>query len=447
MAVAAKSDPLPFRLPPPRTPDRPVRLVAMLWPVWYGLTRLLGLPSLTFTSIMLVAGVYALIVAGSSKDSGENPTPVARLLLLLACYGCFALAMTRTHVVGTTFERTVSLTANIAFPLLFFAAAAYGRNLAQSIYLQRALLWSIPIYIGTDIILDGSVLQLLLSGMMRSERLYETAFMNGSNTISAVSGLSLIISLHKYRTGELRSISLLLIIFSAIVIILCDSRAIIISAVGVSSFYLLLPTTWLVRGAYLTLSLTIVSAPLLLAVFGVLSDSWVGEAFARDGALGTRLGLGTGRTVLWDAVLQNLGRLSPEHFTGYGYGSAAQAGAEAAFNYIFYSEYAELRQPLSPTLHNMTLQMIFDVGYLGLLVYILVFFSAIRILAKDRYDPHRHTVLSIFIYVIISGFTESVGTIYHFEIFVFMMALCSNVLLRGKPASINAPGIIDGRSK
>jgi O-antigen ligase len=136
---------------------------------------------------------------------------------------------------------------------------------------------------------------------------------------------------------------------------------------------------------------------------------------------GSKLGVGTGRQYIWDAALDEIANGNLIHLIGYGAFGHVQSKLSAAYSWIF----NELGQTAT-SVHNTTLQVFFDMGYVGVFSWIcLMCFlvsGSLRLSKAEGYRGPMTVLAASIVYLLIQAQTEVVVTIYTPEIiFYFIM--------------------------
>lgn len=135
------------------------------------------------------------------------------------------------------------------------------------------------------------------------------------------------------------------------------------------------------------------------------------------------LATGNSRKFIYMAANLELARFKPIHMIGYGEYGIYGAGLTKYYMNKFGYETKE-KKLISSVAHNTSLQAIFDIGYIGLFVYLLllfVFFSQSQILFEKG---KLHFMLPVYflLYHIITGVSETrFGNYSPFQNFLFIM--------------------------
>lgn len=408
----------------PRTSGRiltlPVVFVVVSWLLLGGLPAFLGSDGRLFMAAAVGAGgfyVFLLALASSRHVVTTTVSDAWSATLFLGFYAWYAVVMMLGSP-ATSPPGTMSVAVTVLCFAAFFGQIFLMRAPPQRLF--RYAIWAVPLYMAANaLLLDGGILhltELATSG----RRLVRMPSLLGANSIAAVAGLGVISAyfLSRKKRGW-RLVPLTLSALSMLVLIACGSRGPLLYTILILMLSVVLPVRWLGRMTATLALLTAVSTPILMFVFISIENMGLADLFLRTG--GEQLGVGTGRPLLWQAAIATLGSLDPAHLFGYGYGSALVSGAMPAF-YLIFNEEAFMRgEPFIPTLHNLGLQLIYDTGYIGLALFVLLILRAVKMLRRSDNDSIVRYCLATISYILLSGFTEPVGSIYNLDVFFVML--------------------------
>jgi len=160
---------------------------------------------------------------------------------------------------------------------------------------------------------------------------------------------------------------------------------------------------------------------LLLAVLSLAARSEVVRQLSRQQG---DIASATGRAIIWGA---SAGRLaaqpSPTDLFGYGQYGAKGAGISVVWAQRFKDFEAD---PLLTSTHNLTLQLIYDTGYLGLVAVLACVWWAIAYLGR-LYDEYGASgalpAAAVLVFVLLAGTTEATISIIFPECLVFISLL------------------------
>ena len=261
-------------------------------------------------------------------------------------------------------------------------------------------------------------------GMIRP-RMNELPSIISSNSIGALAGLSLVIVLGRGKSVR-RSPGLLAVAAVLLLVaVLAETRSAIIAASACLLCAWLLDVRRLRMLCRILLISGVLSPFLLLPLLDLLGQSDFGALFVRAGDLGGALGFGTGRAYIWQAAVQELSIPRFAHLIGFGYYGQISSGIINDYLFIFPDS------SLTPSLHNAYFQIIFDMGYIGEIAFAAMLWIAIDILcfSPALSEARRKTILASLLFLLIVALTEAVGTLYHFETFLFLLGIVALALV------------------
>lgn len=188
------------------------------------------------------------------------------------------------------------------------------------------------------------------------------------------------------------------------VLLMVDSRGPILFAVLTLAALALFPR-WSRRGlAWLPLLLPL--AP--VAITWLLAQ--LGSSAAAVSRQGTDALTATGRTEVWDAAFDFLGSPSIDHLYGYGTFGQTRTGLSLEYAHIFDTDNERFA-----SLHNVVLQNILDIGYIGAGVFLALVAVGIYTAAR-RYEatgqPEALAALGLVIVLGLAGATEPIPSIF-----------------------------------
>ena len=127
-----------------------------------------------------------------------------------------------------------------------------------------------------------------------------------------------------------------------------------------------------------------------------------------------------GRSQIWTKVISTLLEFSPEQIIGYGIYGQISSGFSKHYP-SFFGGYNSM--------HNFMFQYIFDIGYIGLFTFLVIYTLILYQLFKrnDLVKASQHTysayliLIAHLIYLLLSGTTEAILTIYNRESFTLLI--------------------------
>ena len=267
----------------------------------------------------------------------------------------------------------------------------------------------------------GSSTILTLLGLHQDRMLFPTAA--GINSMGPIAGVTLVVSLMMFLQRNVIH-SLFQKIFASVtclasiyVLFGTDSRFSLIS-VFLTLFFMTLP--FLKKFSWFNLG--VVLSPLLPLLLITALNSIDSFEFSLLGNL-TRntndLITFNGRTYLWEAGYRLLWWFQPEHLWGFGFRSQAIPSNATYLPGFSWNPH--------PELHNFALQYVLDLGYLGLLAFILLYTTLIsRINRLCSNDPQTGNIfMSMTVYFMFVSTIETALTYYNYEVFTLLLLMLS----------------------
>ncbi len=233
-------------------------------------------------------------------------------------------------------------------------------------------------------------------------------------------GVGLIATAVLIRFGSYRFVAAALFALIVVLLLATGARGPALFAFVVTFGVLFASVRVLGAGCKVLVIVSLVSSPLALIVFAALQQSDIADLLVRNGA--QNFGVGTGRAQLFEVALAELAQVSPLHLFGYGYGGALLTQALDVLTILFYNEYRSSVNVFLPTLHNLGLQVIFDIGYIGFVVFFFLIWRAATSFAMSS-EPVARFGLGILSFTLLSGFTEATGAPYNLEFFFVLLAV------------------------
>ena len=261
----------------------------------------------------------------------------------------------------------------------------------------------------------------------------------GLNNAGVMAGLTFISGVAMARNPEglmLRLVGLIVAFLGLAGVILVDSRAALATALLVG---LLLPVVvaskFLSRRLYLLPIIALAAPVLILGAYYLYRDSELASFLMREGNFAQRLGALSGRDVVWSSAFDILAKPIPIQVIGYGALGQYTSGASAGYAWVF----LESRGFSAHSLHNAILQVIFDTGYIGAIVWmtfwIFLTTSLGKLLAAGRRGLEVTFPSGVVIYLMVAGIFEICGTPAFpdsFAMTIFVVAWLLPVPTRGK---------------
>lgn len=338
--------------------------------------------------------------------------------LYVAVAGLLGIAFIRTALNGVFPIQTVLGNLAIWVTIALFAICVFSAADAKSMHFRRAVFYALTLYVTSNVVLQianvrspqtlflTSFPAVLLSsiGIQATRTLFPMA--SGLNSFGIVAGASLVaaatVLLHTGSSRALRSIAALSVISSIYAILLTDSRG----ALGFAlvSILLLLVLRSRMPGSAGCLPLVSPIMPLVIIFSLTLIPRTTVQQLARSGAGLQNL---NNRTLIWETALAELSDPKPIHLVGFGYRGQAVSGVSEDYIAIFGS----FVDPSAVTTHNFLLQYVFEIGYVGMLLLVLLLSSLLRrqevACRTFPSDPWIKVLMAITVYMILIGTIEA----------------------------------------
>lgn len=394
-------------------------LIAVLVPFWLAI----GLRLLDFSQ-------QRLTFPRSGIAPRETRLPVA----LLVAWALFAVAFARAAMTGAVAAPEAVHQLLFLSTLILFGLVAYGR---ETTLVRGAdyLLWAVGLYllfnavmqlagwkssVNDDISAGITARMLATVGIFTDRTIFPTA--GGLNNFGAVAGLAIaggIAGTVGGRSAPARAAAAMTAIAGLYIIVRTDSRAGMMFALLAGGLVAILPMRWLRSGRFGVL--IIPTLPVALFAIAVLLASLLGTtALIRNPEEVYNLG---SRAFIWAAIGAELRTFSPGHLVGFGFFGQTQSTIVQHFGDVVGAGYDTGRL----TAHNMLLQLALDIGYLGVIVMLALFWSAFARIDRVP-ESQRKIVAALLLYLLLAGVTESTPTPYYRECFAIFMLLITFVI-------------------
>ncbi|MCF2518424.1 O-antigen ligase [Dyadobacter sp. CY351] len=240
---------------------------------------------------------------------------------------------------------------------------------------------------------------------------------NGINSYGTVVGGLLTISLvylFVVKKNKLSTMGIITVLITTV--LLTDSRGALIYS------FLILGAIWYYRSSKsfpavfkIVPLMPILGSFLLISVTQILSTTGLGAFLSRSSG---DLESGNGRFLIWGYSLTEFIQFKIIQVIGYGDNGHVGSGVSNLWQNMFLT-YGETTN-MHP--HNTTLAILFDIGYIGLAVYIYFLWRVLTIIQKF-WNINRNfslVMLSFLLYTVLIGITESLyGFYYQNSIYFF----------------------------
>ena len=250
---------------------------------------------------------------------------------------------------------------------------------------------------------DGTAQLLGLIGIhtARVDTLPLNPGLNGSGEVAALT-LVICAVLARYNRSWLRVASLACVLVSIITILLTDSRGPIAYAMLALGIVAFLPRLAKRAVAFVPMLLPIWPAIILFVASHLGSLS---EKLNRNPGKGS-FETATGRSEVWSIVVKFLSHPHVEDIIGYGAYGQVRSGVSYQYAYLFtFREHPEFSN-----VHNIALQAILDMGYIGLalfLWFLVVAINSARVSFERTRTPESLALLSALIAISLFGASEA----------------------------------------
>lgn len=280
---------------------------------------------------------------------------------------------------------------------------------------------------GTDFFGEAEMLSWL--GISATRQIFPLA--PGFNTFGSISGLALTASLVDIyilsKNNKKFFKSFVFMIMSVYSLLICDTRgaffACLLTLLTLSTFIKLKKSHLLKFISFLP---TIVLV-FLVGIIEVLNNLNITSLARSSGDILT------GRGTLWISSIEQLRNPAYQHFIGYGMHGQTISGLSQLYSDQFEGLLGDKAELAS--LHNTNLQYIFDIGYIGLILLILIFFFSINFYVRKiqseiniDYARHNYINISMLVFFVFIGLFEVIPTVYNPDVFFVFLCLITRVL-------------------
>jgi len=252
-------------------------------------------------------------------------------------------------------------------------------------------------------------------------------FSTGVNNFGAMSGLGMVSGFFLLRYGKgiaLKSAGLAACLLGALGMVLVDSRASLGISILTCMVVLVAAKSTRVAWGIRALPYAVLIAPFAILLFAnVVADTAFAQLIVREGAFAQRLGVLTARDVVWTSALNILSTPNLLHLVGYGSVGHYTSGATLEYSWVF----GQIAGLTAASLHNANLQIIFDIGYVGFVAWLLFWMSLMSrvsgLLFRGGDLLESAVIAGIAVFVLLIGIFEVAGTPYYPDVFVILMFL------------------------
>jgi len=273
--------------------------------------------------------------------------------------------------------------------------------------LLNLLLWSIKYHsIEVEEISMGSAVLLSNLGVVIDRVVFPLGF--GVNNYGTLIGAILILAINSFIfLKNFKVVHSVVIATCFLTLLLLDSRASLISSVLITAICIYI---------YKSNSISIIKLIPYIALFGpvlymvaipLLSQSTMMSGIVRNSE---ELATGNSRFFIWGIALNELSNFKVEHIFGYGEYGHFKSGASLIWS-SFFGDYEknELKSP-----HNTILSIVFDYGYVGLILYIYFLVDVSRKITNVWLLNSKLGIVfaGFYFYLVLIGITEATFGLY-----------------------------------
>jgi hypothetical protein len=256
-------------------------------------------------------------------------------------------------------------------------------------------------------------------------------------SIGSLGGFLVVLSaayLKHVKARELKDKLLLIsyIIIGLIIILMSDSRANLFTAViSVFGMYALFSFNKLSLIKY-SVWLLPFSNLLFISVLQVTANTSFMSQISRSSS--ADIATGNSRAFIYMAANKELSDFKPEHIVGFGEYGPYGIGLTKYYMEDKFGYETKEQKLISSVTHNTALQVIFDIGYLGLVIYLLLLFAVFSqsITLFNKGKPAMILISYLLAYMVINGTSATYYGNYHpfqnylFIILAFFVFMSSN---------------------
>ena len=256
---------------------------------------------------------------------------------------------------------------------------------------------------------------------------------NSFGLLAGVSFISNFINL-KYNLTNKKLFAFLSILAALFIILLVDSKGALLYSLLTIILIEIVPTKIYRLFSYLPV-LSPAYPWILLRIISVIPYG-IADLFIRASGLE----LTTRRVVFWNYILSKLQQFSLIQLFGFGFWGQLQIGFFEYF-YIYFANDVSTDEMLSTNVHSFTLQIILDYGYIGAVIFIIIFVNLIKQCAIN-FNKSKQVIylafMGVILYFIFMGTTEAVPTPIFQETFFLFLGIFMALLFHPQSEYYNA---------
>jgi hypothetical protein len=270
----------------------------------------------------------------------------------------------------------------------------------------------------------GVMLDLL--GFSVARRIFPMA--GGVNSFGAMGGAAVLagfaVLAHERKSAMVRWGGFSIYVTSGVYVILyCDMRsAAILTIVFVLLSYF--SSLFRTRNLLILLLVSIFTSVIYYSTIAILPNEIL-MTLSRPG-----LDLFSNRHAIWDSAVSDL--VSPSGIDLIGYGLSGQVTSGIFSSYTFnFQNYGKWTAMSATTLHNLFLQTIYNVGYIGIIIFVALLSTALSYFSRTV-PNHRSLLFApiMLCYFLALGATESIPTPHILDSFIVVLLLLFWMVMR-----------------
>jgi hypothetical protein len=384
-----------------------------------------------------------------------------KLLLLFSLFLLVWIqAIIRTAFISTIIDALFiigNLLAIFTLGLFIFVSYYAHQDLDQQMLLRKGVIYACGLYVTLNLVFyfigidshDQLFLTKFPSQMLNllGVKTYRVLFpmTDGLNNFGSLAGVTLIghFQLLKSHSTKVEKVLICIVLIACLsAILMTDSRGALLFSIG-SIILVSIPKNLF---NFLRWSPFIISIlPLLLIAYapGILSNTtswtnrpssgWTGnQAAISNGACQEAVeksaGVLTNRPIIWESINNELKDIKMIQLIGYGYRGQVVSSVSDSYSCLF----ASYSNPKNASAHNIWLQTILDIGYIGLIICLALLLYLILKLTKLNYMTGHHiyfALLNILLYIILIGSLESPLSPDYFGIYSLVIIITISAII------------------
>lgn len=374
-------------------------------------------PALAISGVGIAASGIALFIALGSIDLGRISLKAAlRTGAFIALCFIVTFGLLRTPWISEVISGAGRATLLSVVPAMFMIVCTFASIRDHQTH-RRFISWIVagaavvPVVMMIYDTANGAA-TVYFAQWMAGIRVLNTGFVSSANMNAMIGAFGALAStwlVFEYKSRW----PVIGIVAGIFYVMIAQSKGVLLSA-GIGAVFIFLPQFLTAKIMRIAVLAWLISAPLQIVTFSGLEGTNLGVLLTRSE--GAFLGVGTGRSVLWLSALTEITDNPFRYIFGTGYMSAPGTPVLTALNQVVSTgDVSEIYQRVY-SLHNAALQMLFDNGLIGLLLLTYCILKTVTANVGMRFN-------ALLLFVLMSGFNESVGTVYSIGIIVPFLAL------------------------